>query len=220
MFLDNKYSKWYFSLVKNKNKSIEGYSEKHHIIPRSLGGDDSVNNIAILTAKEHYIAHLLLTKITDGANRQKMLHAYVMIAQCKDKNQLRENKVNSRLYQKIKEESIEAKRQYRHTEEKKKLISEKLKGVPKPKFTEEHCRRISESHLGREPWNKGKIGLQKHSDETKRIKSEKMRGRMSCFDKDVLKWVCVTVDEYRANKNTKYLTVRSKEYKERFGDIK
>ena len=38
-------------------------AERHHIIPRSLGGDDSPSNIVILTFREHFIAHLLLFKI-------------------------------------------------------------------------------------------------------------------------------------------------------------
>ena len=41
----------------------EQYTEKHHIIPRCMGGNDLQSNIVILTAREHYIAHWLLTKI-------------------------------------------------------------------------------------------------------------------------------------------------------------
>ena len=44
------------------NRNLD-YSESHHIIPKCVGGDDSEINLTILTAKEHYIAHLLLTKI-------------------------------------------------------------------------------------------------------------------------------------------------------------
>lgn len=40
------------------------YFEKHHIIPKSMGGTD--DNIVNLTFKEHYIAHLLLAKIYGG----------------------------------------------------------------------------------------------------------------------------------------------------------
>lgn len=36
------------------------YYEKHHIIPKSEGGSDKAENLVLLTAKEHYIAHLLL----------------------------------------------------------------------------------------------------------------------------------------------------------------
>ena len=36
------------------------YYESHHIVPRSEGGSNSSSNLVLLTAKEHYIAHLLL----------------------------------------------------------------------------------------------------------------------------------------------------------------
>ena len=45
-----------------------GYYERHHIKPRSMGGSDDASNIAILTAREHYICHWLLYKI--HRNRQ------------------------------------------------------------------------------------------------------------------------------------------------------
>ena len=47
-------------------KSAPCYTEKHHIKPKCLGGDNSANNLVCLTAKEHYIAHLLLAKIHGG----------------------------------------------------------------------------------------------------------------------------------------------------------
>ena len=61
---NTKYKKWYESLMlKSKNRILSGYTEKHHIIPRSFGGSNNKDNIAILTAREHYIAHLLLWKM-------------------------------------------------------------------------------------------------------------------------------------------------------------
>lgn len=64
LFISNKYTKWYFSIIKNaisqNRKKFEGtYFESHHIIPRSLGGIEEV----LLTAKEHFICHWLLTKM-------------------------------------------------------------------------------------------------------------------------------------------------------------
>ena len=39
MYLQNKYTTWYYKIInKAKNRTIAGYTEKHHIIPRSLGG--------------------------------------------------------------------------------------------------------------------------------------------------------------------------------------
>jgi len=40
-----------------------GYTERHHVLPRSMGGGDESENIVVLTAREHYIVHWLLFKI-------------------------------------------------------------------------------------------------------------------------------------------------------------
>lgn len=38
-------------------------TEAHHIIPKSIGGTNKKDNIAVLTLREHFIAHKLLCKI-------------------------------------------------------------------------------------------------------------------------------------------------------------
>lgn len=68
MFKENKYYKWYYKIIKTarERKVLGGYGENHHIIPRSMGGNDSTDNIVRLTAREHYVCHLLLPKCTSG----------------------------------------------------------------------------------------------------------------------------------------------------------
>jgi hypothetical protein len=46
LFLENKYSKWYFSIIEKSQSNNESYLEKHHIIPKSLGGTNLSSNIA------------------------------------------------------------------------------------------------------------------------------------------------------------------------------
>lgn len=79
MFLDNKYTRWYWLII-NKAKSnplsADVYSEKHHILPRCLGGDNSKDNLIRLTAKEHYLVHLLLTKMGEGRAKYKLQVAF------------------------------------------------------------------------------------------------------------------------------------------------
>lgn len=55
----------------------ECYYEKHHIIPRCLGGEDIKENIVCLTAREHYIAHQLLVKM--HPNHTGLTHAAMMM---------------------------------------------------------------------------------------------------------------------------------------------
>lgn len=74
------YQKIYNDLCNRGQKRmlVNTYIEKHHIVPRCIGGTDSNLNLTKLTAKEHYIAHLLLTKIYP--NNSKILHAFGMMA--------------------------------------------------------------------------------------------------------------------------------------------
>lgn len=62
------YIKHYDKLIEQAKtrEPIKGYTETHHIIPKCLGGDNSIDNLVVLTAEEHYIAHLLLAKIYGG----------------------------------------------------------------------------------------------------------------------------------------------------------
>ena len=58
------YQKIYNNIVgRGQNRILEGYSEKHHIVPKCMGGTDEVTNLVSLTPEEHYLCHLLLVKI-------------------------------------------------------------------------------------------------------------------------------------------------------------
>lgn len=81
IFIDNKYTRVYNTIIERaQSRTLLGYTETHHIIPRSLGGTDETSNLAVLTAREHYICHLLLPKMLTGESKYKMLHAYIMMS--------------------------------------------------------------------------------------------------------------------------------------------
>ena len=108
---DNKYSKWYYSIINKRLKQApDGYSEKHHIVPRSLGGEDVSDNLVRLTAREHYICHLLLTKMVkrDSPDYYKMWKAFGMMAWCKSEDHERDFLINNRIYEKLKFEFSKA----------------------------------------------------------------------------------------------------------------
>ena len=99
MYLQNKYTTWYYTIIDNaKQRTLNGYAERHHIIPRSLGGTDLKHNIVSLTAKEHFICHLLLTKMVNGPQQEKVIYAAWMMANQENRQQIR-YKINSRIYQ-------------------------------------------------------------------------------------------------------------------------
>lgn len=64
-------------ITRARNRALDGYVERHHVIPRCLGGDSSPGNLVRLTAREHYVAHLLLMKANPG-NRCLVHAAWTM----------------------------------------------------------------------------------------------------------------------------------------------
>lgn len=102
---DNKYFKWYWNICENaKNREVpEGYTEKHHIYPVSIYGDN--DNLITLTAKEHYIVHLVLwwglrTKYgSQDENTQKMRAAFACMNM---KNEYAQQRYDSKLYEYLK----------------------------------------------------------------------------------------------------------------------
>jgi hypothetical protein len=132
------YQKIYDQIIeKAKTRVLEGYKEKHHILPKCLGGDNEKNNLVELTAREHFLVHRLLCEIYPnnnklwyalwlmivGKNRQKSLSPYVM---------------SSRTYEKVKLEFINRiKGVSKPSNKGRKVtwgdkISKSLKGKPKP----------------------------------------------------------------------------------------
>lgn len=103
MFIHNKYCRWYYDIVNRAKTSVydpSSYTERHHIIPRSLGGSNDPSNIVVLTAREHYICHLCLTKMTTGKDKRRMVFAMrMMLVKHQHDRHLR---VSSRIFDSLK----------------------------------------------------------------------------------------------------------------------
>lgn len=68
------YQRIYDTLIeRGKNRMLNEYTEKHHILPKCLGGTDDDSNLVELTPEEHYLCHQLLVKI--HPNNAKLLNA-------------------------------------------------------------------------------------------------------------------------------------------------
>lgn len=191
MFLSNKYTKIYHQIIeKAKTTQVIGYTEKHHIIPRSMGGSNRKDNLVRLPAREHFICHWLLTKMTTGKDKASMIYA---LNGMKRKNKFQERyetAITSKVYTKAKEEFS-------------KVHSEKMKGtIPWNKgktglLTEYQHAKLMEGIKHREidPENQrlgqlkriAQVTGRKDSEETKKKKSMaalgKKRGPMSDEEK-------------------------------------
>jgi hypothetical protein len=104
MFLQNKYTKWYFNIVNNaqgRNRSdLALPMERHHIIPDCMhlnrrrhgppgtvrGNPNNPNNLVYLTIKEHFLCHWLLTKMVDSQYLRPMHYALHRMTFCRRSN--------------------------------------------------------------------------------------------------------------------------------------
>ena len=181
MFLPNKYTNTYYNII-NRSKSIDkpGYTELHHIIPKSLGGSDDSDNLVKLTAKEHYIAHRLLCKMTTSADRGKMSYAFHMMS-LSNKNQKRyAKKLTAASYKILKEElSIFISKSQKGVKTGKQKASRKPRGP----MSEETKLKMSEKRKqlwqSKEYREKNTRTGYSHSEETKLKMSEKRKGKPS-----------------------------------------
>lgn len=85
------YRKHYFNLVNsrqnlNRSKKYDNvYYERHHIIPKCFGGGNDKSNLVLLTAKEHFIAHLLLVEMYEGQDKSRM--SFALFQMCRKNSQ-------------------------------------------------------------------------------------------------------------------------------------
>jgi len=147
MFINNKYYKLYYSIIdRARSRKLNEYFEKHHIIPKSLGGSNSSDNLVSLTAREHFICHRLLVKITAGNNKRKMAYAVRRMLSGISKHHQRNYITSSKIYEIIRKENNKHIKGYQHSNDVKKKMSDKMKGR---KFSPETLLKMSSSKKGK-----------------------------------------------------------------------
>lgn len=178
MFLSNKYTNIYFNIIKRaKSMPRGGYTENHHIIPRSLGGSNDADNLVKLSAREHFIAHRLLCKMTTSKDKGKMYFAFNMM-QLSNNNQNRYKKLTSTSYAILREELSK----YISLSQKGKKTGPQTKPrKPRPPISNETRQKMSQKRKqlwqSKEYRNNNIRESYTHTEETKLKISESRKGK-------------------------------------------
>jgi hypothetical protein len=152
------YLRIYNNLIESrKNRELTGYTETHHITPKCVGGTNDIWNLIRLSAREHFICHLLLCEIYPENKKLR----FALWNMCNVKREYQDRyKVNSRLYNLIREEYIKS-----------------VTGVNNHRFgkklTDEQKNKISESRIGKYFGEKNSFYGKKHNDKTIEILRKK-----------------------------------------------
>jgi hypothetical protein len=161
LFKQNKYTNWYFQIInlaKSRSSFENQYQEKHHIIPKSLGGTDAHDNLVKLTAREHYVCHRLLVRMCILPKHKKSM-AWGLHLMMHRVNPYQDRYLpKSKTYELVREEfkRIQQEVPYVRTPEHNARVAEanrkRLKGT---KFSDEHRAKMSAAHMGKPSPRKG-----------------------------------------------------------------
>ena len=159
------YQNIYNNLVqKAQSRELDGYVEKHHIVPKCMGGDNANSNIVSLSAKEHFIAHKLLVRIYP--NTKGVWYALIAMGRIVE--------FKSRIFESERQKACAMRKGFKYSEESKKKMSlvklGKASNSPNTQFK-----------TGLVSWNAGKFGQEHHLFGSKR--TEVTRAKMSVAQK-------------------------------------
>jgi hypothetical protein len=117
------YQKIYNQIIERaQTRQLKGYKEKHHIIPKCMGGGNDRSNLVELTAREHFLCHKLLCEIYP--TNPKLWYALFLMTIGKQRPQNANlYKIGSREYERIKTVFIEQSKLKKVTNKHKNQIS-------------------------------------------------------------------------------------------------
>ena len=155
-----------------KENISNGYMEKHHIVPKCMGGIDTLENIILLPARVHFICHYLLHK--SYPDNGPLALAFAMMAV---KNQYQDRKITSRFYENakiIRSKNLKGKPRPEYVKEKLRKPKNNRENYKKPK-SETHKENISKSLLGKKHnWHHKVISSQGYINSQNRRKEQAM----------------------------------------------
>lgn len=124
-----------------RNRMLSGYKERHHILPRCMGGSNDASNLVDLTASEHFVAHQLLVKVYPW--NTKLIFALNWMA-----HRCNNNKVYSWIKLRMAAEASKQKGYWLGKKQTPETIAKKIASMVGKKHSEETRKKMSLSAIG------------------------------------------------------------------------
>jgi hypothetical protein len=237
--LDNKYSTAYNRIIVNavarnlntrkQAKNKLGYVEKHHIVPKCIGGTDESINLVFLTAKEHFVCHHLLTKMFDDVEVSRKMR-FALNKMVKKSSTQQRVRITARMFDKIRQDfakdiSTQTKGKVKgpmsDLEKNKRSITQS--GVPKSQETRERMKGPKSEYQmrGLKAYASSKKGTTLSEEEKKKLRKPKRagtsailsalrKGTVTAYDLVDKKVVKISKNMFDDLKNIRYVGLKSK----------
>ena len=170
------YKKIHDNLIeKGKNRKLDGYVEKHHIIPKCMNGTNKPNNLVELTAREHFLVHWLLHEMYPENSDLR----YAFWSMCRNSDNQQRYKPSSRVYEYAKHKMLEIWVKFKPSDKQISAIKESVTGTKwyhKPDGT--NLRAFPDDpKIIEEGWLPGRFGGKLISDKANKVKEKKYKGK-------------------------------------------
>lgn len=161
--------------IRENKKDDKNYQERHHIIPKCLGGSDDSDNLIYLYAQEHYYAHKLLA--LENKTNNNLQYAWWNMCQCTQNGQ--------RVYNISADEYALARQNFSNVMKN----NQYAKGL---KMSEETRAKMSKSHKGKIDGKNNPMYGKSCSEHCKEILRNKLSGSNNPSAKKV---ICLETNE-------------------------
>jgi hypothetical protein len=173
---DMNYKKIYNQIIdRAKNRTLDGYGEKHHIVPKCMNGTNHPDNLVKLTAREHFLAHWLLHEMYP--NNADLRYAFWSM--CRNSDNQKRYVPSSRIYGYAKEQMLEVWQKFKPSESQVDSVKKRLTGTKwYHKIDGTNLRTFpTDPILQSEEWVKGRFNGKVISNNANKEKENKYLGK-------------------------------------------
>jgi hypothetical protein len=170
------YKKIHDNLIeRGKNRKLDGYVEKHHIIPKCMNGTNEPNNLVELTAREHFLVHWLLHEMYPENSDLR----YAFWSMCRNSDNQQRYKPSSRVYEYAKHKMLEIWQKFKPSDNQINSIKESLIGTKWYHKPDGRNLRTfpNDPKIIEEGWLSGRFGGKSISDKANKDKEKKYEGK-------------------------------------------